>query len=168
MSHENFVTITFVLCLVILHIVLLSNHIIYFFTTNFYKSGTITSSIRFRFCMLELCFSIIDNHAAFQFTLSVLVQRILCCVAHLVNMVYLFCWTSELSNGCSLFELYPFRGMLRGLLSNIEKTWYGPITWLYNGNVVNLIAIELRLFKTRPIFFIRQIIFYMKKSYRYD
>ena len=77
-------------------------------------------------------------------------------------------WTSELNNGCGLFELYPFRGMLRGLLSNTEKTWYGPITWLYNGNVVNLIAIELRLFKTRPIFFIRQIIFYMKKSYRYD
>ena len=103
--------------------------------------------------MYELCFSFIDNHTAFQFTLSVLVQRTLCCVAHLVNMIYLFCWTWELSNGCSLFELYRFRGMLRGLLSNIETTWYGPITWLYNGNVINLIAIELRLFKTRPIFF---------------
>ena len=27
------------------------------------------------------------------------------------------------SYGFSLFKLYPFRGMLRGLLSNIEQTW---------------------------------------------
>ena len=48
-------------------------------------------------------------------------------------------------------------------LINTEKILDRPFTKFYNGNDVNVIAAELRLTKTRPLFFMRNIIFYMEQ-----